>query len=188
MRSGYDSCVYMLKNGEKVALYLLLYVDDILMASSSKDEIMRLKERLNGEFEMKDLGPAKRVLRIDIFRNRDKGNEISQSLFEAIETSLISLVIFSQNYASSSWCLDELVKVVECKEKDGNILLRVFYKVDPTIVRHQNGTYADTFAEHEQKYDSTVVQRWRSALKKPANINGIHTLLNLEEIFQFECL
>ena len=37
VRSGYDSCVYMLKNGEKVILYLLLYVDDILMASSSKD-------------------------------------------------------------------------------------------------------------------------------------------------------
>ena len=53
MRSGYDSCVYILKNGEKVILYLLLYVDDILMASSSKDEIMKLKERLNGEIEMK---------------------------------------------------------------------------------------------------------------------------------------
>jgi len=34
---------------------------------------MRLKERLNGEFEMKDLGLAKRVLGIDILRNRDKG-------------------------------------------------------------------------------------------------------------------
>ena len=53
VRSGYDFCVYILKNGEKVILYLLLYVDDILMASSSKDEIMKLKERLNGEIEMK---------------------------------------------------------------------------------------------------------------------------------------
>jgi len=42
--------VYMLKRGEKVILYLLLYVDDILMASSSKDEIVNLKEKLNGEF------------------------------------------------------------------------------------------------------------------------------------------
>ena len=44
VRSGYDSCVYILKNGEKVTLYLLLYVDDILMASSSKDEIMKLRK------------------------------------------------------------------------------------------------------------------------------------------------
>jgi len=42
------------------------------MASFSKDEIVKLKEKLNGEFEMKDLGPAKRVLGIDILRNRDK--------------------------------------------------------------------------------------------------------------------
>jgi len=73
VRSGYDSCVYMLKSGEKIILYLLLYVNDILMASSSKDEIVKLKEKLNGEFEMKDLGPTKRVLGIDILRNRDKG-------------------------------------------------------------------------------------------------------------------
>ena len=42
------------------------------MVSSSKDEIVKLKEKLNGEFEMKDLGPAKRVFGIDILRNRDK--------------------------------------------------------------------------------------------------------------------
>ena len=73
LRREYDSCVYMLKKGEKFIIYLLLYVDDILMASSSKDEIVKFKEKLNGEFEMKDLGPAKRVLGIDILRNRDKG-------------------------------------------------------------------------------------------------------------------
>jgi len=104
-----------------------------------------------------------------------KGNEISQSLFEAIETSSISLVIFSQNYASSSWCLDELVKIVECREKDGQILLPVFYKVDPTIVRHQKGTYANAFAEHEQKYNLNKVKQWRSALKKSADISGFHS-------------
>jgi len=104
-----------------------------------------------------------------------KGDEISQSLFEAIETSSISLVIFSQNYASSSWCLDELVKVVECGEKDGQILLPVFYKVDPTIVRHQKGTYAHALAQHKQRYNSTRVQKWRSALKKSADIIGFHS-------------
>jgi len=70
--SGYDSCVYRLKKDKEVILYLLLYMDDILMASSSKDENVKLKEKLNGDFEIKDLGPAKRVLGIDILRNRDK--------------------------------------------------------------------------------------------------------------------
>jgi len=73
-RSEYDSCLYMLKRGEKVTLYLLLNVDAILMASSSKDEIVKLKEKLNDEFEMKDLGSTNSLLGIDILRNRDKVN------------------------------------------------------------------------------------------------------------------
>ncbi|CAJ2674023.1 unnamed protein product [Trifolium pratense] len=73
VRSNYDSCVYMMKRNEKVILYLLLYVDDILMASSDKQEIQQLKEKLNGEFEMKDLGNAKRILGMDILRDRSKG-------------------------------------------------------------------------------------------------------------------
>ena len=35
-------------------LYLLLYVDDILIASANKEEIIQLKESLNIEFEMKE--------------------------------------------------------------------------------------------------------------------------------------
>ncbi|CAJ2651441.1 unnamed protein product [Trifolium pratense] len=73
VRSNYDSCVYMMKRNEKVILYLLLYVDDILMASSDKHEIQKLKEKLNGEFEMKDLGNAKRILGMDILRDQSKG-------------------------------------------------------------------------------------------------------------------
>ncbi|KAB2622987.1 TMV resistance protein N-like [Pyrus ussuriensis x Pyrus communis] len=38
-----------------------------------------------------------------------KGEEIGPALLEAIEKSTHSVIIFSQNYASSTWCLDELV-------------------------------------------------------------------------------
>jgi len=71
--SNYDSCVYMMRRNEKVILYLLLYVDDILMASFDRQEIQKLKKRLNDEFEMKDLGNAKRILGMDIMRDRNKG-------------------------------------------------------------------------------------------------------------------
>ncbi|WJX42094.1 hypothetical protein P8452_29365 [Trifolium repens] len=73
VRSNYDSCVYMMKKDEKIILYLLLYVDDILIASSDKHEIQQLKVKLNGEFEMKDLGNAKKILGMDIVRDRSKG-------------------------------------------------------------------------------------------------------------------
>ncbi|KAH9718032.1 Integrase catalytic domain-containing protein [Citrus sinensis] len=54
-------------------IYLLLYVDDMLIASKNRDEIERLKKQLASEFEMKDLGDAQRILGMEICR--DKKNE-----------------------------------------------------------------------------------------------------------------
>ena len=105
----------------------------------------------------------------------ETGDEISQALLGAIESSLISLIIFSQDYASSRWCLEELVKIVESKEKDGQTVIPVFYKVDPSDVRHQKGTFANAFVEHEKKYDKIKVQTWRTALKDSANLSGFHS-------------
>ena len=55
-RSVYDCCVYWKCHKSVKPIYLLLYVDDMLLASQSLTEIARLKEMLNLEFEMKDLG------------------------------------------------------------------------------------------------------------------------------------
>ena len=44
-------------------IYLLLYVDDMLIASKSKVEIDRFKAQLSQEFEMKDLGDTKKKYR-----------------------------------------------------------------------------------------------------------------------------
>ena len=105
----------------------------------------------------------------------ERGQEISEALFRAIERSLISLVIFSEDYASSHWCLEELAKIVECREKYGQIVIPVFYNVDPSDVRNQKGTYGNAFAEHERKHNETEVQTWRSALKGIANLSGFHS-------------
>ncbi|KAK9178012.1 hypothetical protein WN943_027202 [Citrus x changshan-huyou] len=67
-------------------------------------------------------------------------DEISPSLSSAIEGSKISIVIFSEGYASSRWCLNELVKILEIKNKYGQIVVPVFYRVDPSDVRNQTGT------------------------------------------------
>ncbi|XP_073262702.1 toll/interleukin-1 receptor-like protein [Populus alba] len=64
----------------------------------------------------------------------ERGEEITPALLKTIEESRMSVVIFSDNYASSPWCLDELVKILECKETHGLIVLPVFYNVDPSDV------------------------------------------------------
>ncbi|KAE8707872.1 hypothetical protein F3Y22_tig00110372pilonHSYRG00231 [Hibiscus syriacus] len=61
----------VLKDGSFI--YLLLYVDDMLIASKSQKEIDKLKAHLNQEFEIKDLGKAKKILGMEISRDRQRG-------------------------------------------------------------------------------------------------------------------
>ena len=46
--------------------FLLLYVDDMLITAKSMSEVNKLKILLSREFDMKDLGVAKKILGIDI--------------------------------------------------------------------------------------------------------------------------
>ncbi|MED6210196.1 hypothetical protein PIB30_061912 [Stylosanthes scabra] len=103
-----------------------------------------------------------------------EGQDISQELLRAIERSLISLVVFSESYASSSWCLDELVKIMECRREQGQIVIPVFYKVEPSDVRHSKGVFSEAFAKQEKRHGKQKVQTWRSAFGEAANISGLH--------------
>ncbi|XP_044475283.1 disease resistance protein RPV1-like [Mangifera indica] len=103
-----------------------------------------------------------------------RGDEISPSLLNAIRGSKISIIIFSKGYASSTWCLQELVEILDCKRRYGQIVIPVFYHVDPSDVRKQTGTYGDAFGQHEVRYmeKKEKLQRWRNALTEAANISG----------------
>ncbi|XP_062074354.1 TMV resistance protein N-like isoform X1 [Humulus lupulus] len=104
-----------------------------------------------------------------------RGDEISPALLQAIEQSKISVIVFSENYADSSWCLDELVKIMECKEILGQQVVPIFYHVNPSCVRKQKGTY-----ELEQQFKDKMElqihgQAWRNALTKAADLSGWST-------------
>ncbi|XP_059292449.1 TMV resistance protein N-like [Lycium ferocissimum] len=68
-----------------------------------------------------------------------KGEVISRELEKSIEESRISIVVFSRNYARSTWCLDELLKILECKHKLKEVVLPIFYDFDPSQVHKQTG-------------------------------------------------
>ncbi|XP_059441190.1 disease resistance protein RPV1-like [Corylus avellana] len=119
------------------------------------------------------------LLRVGIHTFRDdeelrRGKTISTELLNAIRGSRISIVVFSKGYASSRWCLDELVEIVQCRNTIGHTLLPIFYHVDPSDVRKQAGTFAEAFAGHEERFQTDIgrVQRWRVALTEAANCSG----------------
>ena len=118
--------------------------------------------------------------------NLEPGNPISLKLLDAIEKSRIAVVILSENYASSTWCLEELVKILECKEERGLTVLPIFYHVDPSHVRNQKKTFAVAFAEHENRFQKEKVEIWRKALRDVANLTG-KTLTNGYHFLIFLC-
>ncbi|XP_052117731.1 disease resistance protein RPV1-like [Arachis duranensis] len=101
-------------------------------------------------------------------------NGISRTLIEAIKGSRIAIIVFSENYADSTYCLDELVKILECQESDGQIVFPVFYDVSHNDVRHQTGSYGEGIAKHEEKFkdDPSKVQKWKRALNRAADFTG----------------
>ncbi|GMP91349.1 hypothetical protein CsSME_00042086 [Camellia sinensis var. sinensis] len=105
----------------------------------------------------------------------NRGEHIGSELLKAIEESSISIIVFSKNYAMSTWCLDELVQIMKCRKTFNQIILPIFYNVDPSDVRGQKGSLAEAFAKHEEhlrKSPDCKVEKWRAALTEAANLSG----------------
>ncbi|OIV99012.1 hypothetical protein TanjilG_32271 [Lupinus angustifolius] len=112
-----------------------------------------------------------------VFRDGEqllRGEVISQQLLHAIQQSLTSVVVISPDYASSTWCLEELHNILESTRVLGRKAFPVFYGVDPSHVRYQSGNLAESFRKLEQRFsaDLNKVQKWRNALRGVANLSG----------------
>ncbi|KAL3740341.1 hypothetical protein ACJRO7_021593 [Eucalyptus globulus] len=122
---------------------------------------------------------------IDAFRDDDElcqGKNIKPELLAAIRNSKISIPILSVNYGTSSWCLDELVQIMECKNSNKQIVLPIFYKVKPADVRYQTRSFGVAFHERESRlrerssFDPTTLEKWKSALDEVSTLKGYEAL------------
>ena len=99
-RSNYYSCVYIKECAEKEEVYLLLYVDDMLLAESDLTELNEIKAQMSEEFEKKDLGAARKVLVMEIYRNWSKREYFYAIRFEGMR-ALRNWINFKQNHYST---------------------------------------------------------------------------------------
>ena len=95
---------------------------------------------------------------------------IRTELMKAIEKSRIAVVVFSKNYGNSNWCLDELVKIMECKRLFNQRVIPIFYDVSPSEVREQKGNLAEALLNGPED----KVNSWKVALTDAANLAGLH--------------
>ncbi|XP_030520355.2 disease resistance protein L6-like [Rhodamnia argentea] len=112
---------------------------------------------------------------IHVFRDDNElrvGEEIGPELLCSITQSKISIPIISENYSSSKWCLRELTQMLKCRKSGGQIVLPIFYKVEPSQVRHLTGRLGNAINAHRRKLDENVVKEWEEALKEVSSLKG----------------
>ncbi|KAG2384923.1 TMV resistance protein [Vigna angularis] len=112
------------------------------------------------------------------------GDELAPTLVKAIQESRIAITVLSITYASSSFCLDELVYILDRADEKKLLVLPVFYNVDPSFVRHQKGSFGEALAWHEERlkadnkerlnHHMEKLEKWKMALHQVANLSGFH--------------
>ncbi|CAN1176675.1 Putative disease resistance protein At4g11170 [Linum perenne] len=107
-------------------------------------------------------------------KNLLKGDDL-RTIFEIIDRSTMSVVLFSEEYATSKWCLDKLVKIVDCVERKGHVALPVFFDVSPEDVKGESGRFGMAIEKLGKMCGgASRVDRWRKALTFVAGTAGWH--------------
>lgn len=103
-----------------------------------------------------------------------EGEEIGLPLTQAIRQSKIAIPILSKDYLSSKRCLQELVQMVECGKETSQIIMPVFFNVEPLVAKKKSHDYGEAIAGHRQKgIDSKTLLEWEEALLHVGSIAGL---------------
>ncbi|CAD5317046.1 unnamed protein product [Arabidopsis thaliana] len=115
------------------------------------------------------------------------GDSISDELIKAIHTSRFAIVVISENYAASRWCLEELREIMEFQAVEGGTnVVPIFYGVNPCDVRRQERSFATAFASMGRPETDDKVLKWREALTNIADLSGFVSSTCVDEATMVE--
>ncbi|CAI9269615.1 unnamed protein product [Lactuca saligna] len=111
------------------------------------------------------------------------GEDLKPELESGIRGSRASVIVLSKNYATSTWCLDELVLILEQRMKSNHVVIPIFYHVKPSHVRKQQSSFGDAMAKHRQKMEAETnsnkrsqwaqkIELWNKALTGVVDLKG----------------
>nr|GEW01818.1 RNA-directed DNA polymerase, eukaryota [Tanacetum cinerariifolium] len=136
----------------KFFLYFINLIHDVRSQQGSFKEAFQAHEA-NGDIDPKRGALGRRGFTISDHNMLLVDQDMRLQLLHAIEESKI-YVVFSNNYASSVRSFDELVDITYCLGKfHQRKVLPLFYKVDPSEVRSQQGSFMEAFQAHEANGD-----------------------------------
>lgn len=118
-------------------------------------------------------------------RSVEEGKHVFEAISCAIQDTRVHLAIFSPGYTQSEYCLDELAEMVECREKNANvILLPIFYNVEPGDLRRPDfagdprhgppSPFQEAFRKQVEKgrFSAERISGWKNALCVAADVKG----------------
>ncbi|PWA44315.1 toll/interleukin-1 receptor (TIR) domain-containing protein [Artemisia annua] len=121
----------------------------------------------------------------------DTGLFLKPELESAIRASRASIIVLSKNYATSTWCLNELVLILEQLRTSNHIVIPIFYHVEPTDVRKQQNSFKNSMEKHEERMKAETnaenksewarkIAIWKKALTQVADLKGMNAKGRIE--------
>lgn len=158
-------------NSEKCPYSTLKFEYDVFLSFEDSDTGRSFTSHLYQSLKRKGIKSFKGTESKSIQRGKNISSEES---LKSIEDSRFVVIVFSKNYASSTDRLDEVAKIVDCKDLTKRTVFPVFHNVEPSNVRRQIGDFERAFVLHEQIFMDNVekVKKWREALTRVANLSG----------------
>ncbi|WVZ16875.1 hypothetical protein V8G54_009857 [Vigna mungo] len=148
--------------------YILPWKYDVLINFTGEDIHRKFVSHLNSAFSTVGLTTFLH------HPNAVKSTHIQQPILSHCH---VVIVVFTQTYSKSAWCLDQLQQIIKWHETYCRHVLPVYYEIQPSDVRLQKGDFGKALkATAQQTFSGEELEhgmsRWNHALTKAANFFG----------------